>query len=121
MLDHEIRVINLLKEKPIENYYFYKKKKERKKKMTVLQRFMNEVRQGKSFKVDFLSNDLIVNGKYLIHNGVSKFNDPLYVPLSNNFWADMEQLYKKYKYSRPTAKTNKNRRKYFKALFRRIR
>lgn len=88
--------------------------------MSIYEKVYGEVAQGASFRIDFKSRTLTVNGKKVIDNG--KYDKALGVTWDwgtvtvDDFLAEMEDIYKDYKHSIPSEQSDRNRRCYFKAL-----
>lgn len=82
----------------------------------IYQESVQAVRDGAKFKIDFPSRSLKLNGKYIIQNG--KFEDELGVPKcsENEFFANVEELYRRYKHSVPSERSESKSRQYFMAL-----
>lgn len=83
---------------------------------TIFDSTIERVRKGARFKVSFQTCTLIVGGKKVIDNG--KFEGELgigQVPCEQAL-AYIEDLYAQYKHSVPSERSERKRRKYFKAL-----
>lgn len=83
---------------------------------TIFDSTIERVRKGARFKVSFQTRTLIVGGKKVIDNG--KFEGELgidQVPYEQAL-AYIEDLYAQYKHSVPSERSERKRRKYFKAL-----
>lgn len=74
------------------------------------------VEAGAKFKIDFPSRSLKLNGKYIIQNG--KYEGELGVSECNEdeFLANVEELYHRYKHSVPSERSESKSRRYFMAL-----
>lgn len=74
------------------------------------------VEAGAKFKIDFPSRSLKLNGKYIIQNG--KYEGGLGVSECNEdeFLANVEELYHRYKHSVPSERSESKSRRYFMAL-----
>lgn len=74
------------------------------------------VEDGAKFTVDFRSRSLKLNGKYLIEDG--RYEGELGVPLCSGeeFLANVEELYYRYKHSVPSERSEGKSRRYFTAL-----
>lgn len=74
------------------------------------------VRDGAKFKIDFPSRSLKLNGKYVIQDG--KYEGELGVPgcSEDEFIANVEELYRVYKHSVPSERSESKARRYFRAL-----
>ena len=88
--------------------------------MTIYDELLERVSDGEKFHIDFEKRNMRVGKKYLIKNGeydeerkleraphYSSMNIILYV---------LRELYRDYKYSTPSERSENKRRKYFKAL-----
>lgn len=84
---------------------------------TIYSMAAEQVANGARFSIDLENKSMRVAGKYLIKDGVAKCNLPLGVEESSNEYIlnKVEELYDKYKHSRPTERT-KSKRHYFNAL-----
>lgn len=83
---------------------------------TIYQETVQAVDDGAKFKIDFHQRSLRINGTYIIRDG--KYNGELGVPPSteDEFFANMEELYRRYKHSVPSERSEGKSRRYFKAL-----
>lgn len=74
------------------------------------------VEDGAKFTVDFRSRSLKLNGKYLIQDG--RYEGELGVSLCSGeeFLANVEELYYRYKHSVPSERSEGKSRRYFTAL-----
>lgn len=74
------------------------------------------VEDGAKFTVDFRSRSLKLNGKYLIEDG--RYEGELGVPPcgGEEFFANVEELYRRYKHSVPSQRSESKSRRYFTAL-----
>lgn len=74
------------------------------------------VEDGAKFTVDFRSRSLKLNGKYLIEDG--RYESELGVLLCSGeeFLANVEELYYRYKHSVPSERSEGKSRRYFTAL-----
>ena len=86
--------------------------------MSIYEQVYGEVAQGASFRIDFKSRTLTVNGKKVIDNG--KYDGVLGATweagFMDSFLKELEVYYHTYKHSIPSEKSDRNRRCYFKAL-----
>ena len=82
----------------------------------IYQKAIRDVVDGAKFKIDFSSRSLKLNGKYIIQEG--KYEDDLGVIScnENEFISNIEQLYRRYKYSVPSERSESKSRLYFNAL-----
>lgn len=82
----------------------------------IYQRAIQAVEGGASFKIDFRSRSLKLNGKPVIQDG--KYEGKLGVPYigEDDFFANVEELYRIYKHSIPSERSESNPRRYFMAL-----
>ena len=84
--------------------------------VTIFDKTIESVRNGASFSVSFEERTLTVNGKKVIDRGKYKGElgiDP--VPLEEAVGC-IESLYARYKHSVPSERSERKRRRYFKAL-----
>lgn len=86
--------------------------------MIIYEKLMEGVNKGKRFYINFETRKMKVGGNMLINEGVwnNEFElgvekVPLEVCLQN-----IEKLYNEYKYSLPSKRSERKRKKYFKAL-----
>lgn len=84
--------------------------------INIYQKAIQAVEDGASFKIDFQSRSLKLNGKYVIKEG--KYEDELGVPCCNEkeFLANIEELYRTYKHSVPSERSESKSRQYFLAF-----
>lgn len=84
--------------------------------INIYQKAIQAVEDGASFKIDFQSRSLKLNGKYVIKEG--KYEDELGVPCCNEkeFLANVEELYRTYKHSVPSERSESKSRQYFLAF-----
>ncbi|MCE8873730.1 hypothetical protein [Bacteroides ovatus] len=82
----------------------------------IYQKAIQAVEDGASFKIDFQSRSLKLNGKYVIQEG--KYEGELGVSCCNEegFLAEVEELYHRYKHSVPSERSESKSRQYFLAL-----
>lgn len=82
----------------------------------IYQESIRAVEDGVNFKIDFLNRSLKLNGKYIIQDG--KYEGELGVPVSNEdeFFTNVEELYRIYKHSVPSERSESKSRQYFMAL-----
>jgi hypothetical protein len=78
---------------------------------------MQRVDSGESFHIDFEKRNMKVGKDFLIKNGEYDQDRQLIGKTSmENILSIIEELYHSYKYSLPSERSDKKRRKYFKAL-----
>lgn len=84
--------------------------------INIYQEAIQAVGNGASFKIDFQSRSLKLNGKYVIQEG--KYEGELGVSFCNEeeFLAAVEEFYHRYKYSVPSERSESKSRQYFLAL-----
>lgn len=72
---------------------------------TIYQETVRAVDNGAKFKIDFRRRSLKINGTYIIRDG--KCDRELGIPPSteNEFFAKMEELYRRYKHSVPSERS----------------
>lgn len=82
----------------------------------IYQEAIRAVEKGAKFAVHFRSRSLKLNGKYLIKDG--RYEAELGVPLCSGeeFLANVEELYYRYKHSVPSERSEGKSRRYFTAL-----
>lgn len=82
----------------------------------IYQEAIQAVEEGASFKIDFQSRNLKLNGKYIIEDG--KYEGELGVPNynENELLANVENLYHRYKHSVPSERSEGKSQLYFIAL-----
>lgn len=82
----------------------------------IYQEAVRAVGDGAKFMIDFPSRSLKLNGKYIIRDG--EYEGKLGVsPCSEDeFLANVEQLYHRYKHSVPSERSESKSRQYFMAL-----
>jgi len=82
----------------------------------IYQETVRAVDNGAKFKIDFRRRSLKINGTYIIRDG--KCDRELGVPPSteDEFFAKMEELYRRYKHSVPSERSESKPCRYFKAL-----
>jgi hypothetical protein len=87
--------------------------------MTIYEELITRVRQGETFNIDFKKRTMKVGKDYLIKDGEysreEKATSIRNINL-NEVLQNIEQIYKLYKYSLPSERSESKRRKYFKAL-----
>lgn len=82
----------------------------------IYQEALLAVRDGAGFKVDYRHRSLKIDEEYIIRDG--KFEGGLGIkPCSvEEFLANMEELYRRYKHSVPSERSESKSRQYFRAL-----
>lgn len=82
----------------------------------IYQETIRAVEGGAKFHVDLHSQSLKLNGQYVIKNGV--YQGQLGVPINNTdeFLSNVEELYRQYKHSIPSERSESKARRYFRAL-----
>lgn len=85
--------------------------------MTIYSELMQRVDNGESFSIDFEKQNMKVGKTFLVKNGEYDQSRQLIGKTSmENIISIIEELYHNYKYSLPSERSDKKRRKYFKAL-----
>ena len=90
--------------------------------MEIYSEFITRVEEGESFHIDFEKRNMKVGKDYLIKEGEYDKTRGLIVGLGKFFnnlsdvLENIESLYKSYKYSLPSERSDSKRRHYFKAL-----
>lgn len=82
----------------------------------IYQESVQAVRDGAKFKIDFLSRSLKLNGKYIIQNGEYEGELGVSECSEDEFLANVEELYHRYKHSVPSERSESKSRRYFMAL-----
>lgn len=84
--------------------------------INIYQEAIQAVENGASFKIDFQTRSFKLNGKYVIKEG--KYEGELGVLCCNEkeFLANIEELYRTYKHSVPSERSEGKSRLYFMAL-----
>ena len=74
------------------------------------------IENGANFRIDFQSRSLKVNGRHMIRNG--RYDGAPWLPEygCGDFFTDVEELYRRYKYSIPSERSQSKSRRYFMAL-----
>lgn len=82
----------------------------------IYQRAVQATQDGASFRINFQSRSLKLNGKYVIQNG--KYEGELGVPCcgEDEFLANVEELYRIYKHSVPSERSEGKSHRYFISL-----
>lgn len=82
----------------------------------IYQRVIQAIQDGATFKINFQSRSLKLNGKLIIQDG--KYEGELGVLYcgEDEFFANVEELYRIYKHSIPSERSESNQRRYFMAL-----
>lgn len=82
----------------------------------IYQEAVRAVGDGAKFMIDFPSRSLKLNGKYIIRNG--EYEGKLGVSRchEDEFLANVEELYSRYKHSVPSERSESKSRQYFMAL-----
>lgn len=82
----------------------------------IYQNSVQAVQDGAKFKIDFLSRSLRLNGKYIIQNGEYEGELGVSECSEDEFLANVEELYHRYKHSVPSERSESKSRQYFMAL-----
>ena len=87
--------------------------------MTIYEELVKRVQEGESFYINFKNQSLKIGKKFLITDGIYDDERTLYTDCELDMhdivqW--IELLYKRYKYSLPSERSDNKRRQYFKAL-----
>lgn len=82
----------------------------------IYQKVVQSVKNGAKFKVDFQSRSLKLDGKSIIQDG--KYEGELGVPYcsEDDFFVNVEELYRIYKHSVPSERSESKSQRYFMAL-----
>ena len=86
--------------------------------MSIYLELLERVSNGESFHIDFEKRNMKVGNEYLIKDGeFDESKELVSGPYGMRIILNMiEELYKQYKYSLPSERSDNKRRKYFKAL-----
>ena len=87
--------------------------------MSIFQKGLEQVEKGERFRINFEQRTMKVGQDKLIDNGVYDTSQVLYDERFNNPQSLLDkarELYISYKFSLPSERSDKKRRKYFKAL-----
>ena len=89
--------------------------------MSIYEDLINRVSDGESFHVNFEKQNMKVGNDYLIKDGEFDESKELISPIFKHYCLDdvlrmILQRYRSYKISLPSERSDKKRRKYFKAL-----
>ena len=87
--------------------------------MSIYLEMLERVEDGKRFHIDFEKRIMKVGGETIIDNGEYDTSKKLYeeeISSPEVLLDTIEELYKHYKYSLPSERSDNKRRKYFKAL-----
>lgn len=82
----------------------------------IYQETIRAVADGAKFKIDFRSRSLKLDGKYIVRNGVYEGELGIDTCGVEEFFSNMEELYRRYKHSIPSERSESKSRLYFKAL-----
>lgn len=82
----------------------------------IYQESVRAVEAGARFKVDFQTRSLKVNGKYVIRDGIYEGNLGMPGCSEEEFFSNVEELYRRYKHSIPSERSESTSRRYFMAL-----
>lgn len=82
----------------------------------IYQESVRAVEVGARFKVDFQTRSLKVNGKYVIRDGTYEGNLGMPDCSEEEFFSNVEELYRRYKHSIPSERSESTSRRYFMAL-----
>lgn len=82
----------------------------------IYQETIRAVDSGARFKIDLRHRSLKIDGKYVIRDG--RYDGGLGVPpcAGDEFFSKMEELYRRYKHSVPSERSEGKSRQYFRAL-----
>ena len=71
------------------------------------------IENGANFRIDFQSRSLKVNGRHMIRNG--RYDGAPWLPEygCGDFFTDVEELYRRYKHSIPSERSQSKSRRYF--------
>lgn len=83
---------------------------------TIYSKSVRSVEEGANFKVDFCSRSLKIDGKTLIEEGRYEGELGIAPDSEEKFFIHVEELYRCYKHSVPSERSESRSRRYFKAL-----
>lgn len=92
------------------------KKKERKIFMTIYDELLLRVEEGEKFDINFEKRNMKVGKTWLIKDGECEISRILYGKHPVSIKDEIESLYKSFKYSCPSERSDSKRKGYFKAL-----
>ena len=87
--------------------------------MTIYEELVKRVSDGESFYINFKNRALKIGKKFIIADGFYDDEQTLYTTSEmemSDILSQVEALYKNYKYSLPSERSDNKRRQYFKAL-----
>lgn len=87
--------------------------------MTIYEELVQRVTEGETFYVNFKNQSLKIGKKFVITDGLYDDKRTLYTTSElemSDVLSYIEMLYKNYKYSLPSERSDSKRRQYFKAL-----
>ena len=87
--------------------------------MSIYLEMLEKVESGERFHINFEKRTMKVGGKVIINNGEYDTSKKLYdgeIYSLDALLSEIKALYKKYKYSLPSERSDNKRKKYFKAL-----
>ena len=87
--------------------------------MTIYEEFVKRVSDGEPFYVNFKNKSLKIGKKFVVTDGLYDDERTLYTTSElemSDILSYIEMLYKNYKYSLPSERSDSKRRQYFKAL-----
>lgn len=84
--------------------------------MTIYEELVERVSNGETFHIDFEKKTMKIGKETLIKNGEYDSKRNLITAINTDAIGAIESLYKNYKYSLPSERSDSKRRTYFKAL-----
>ena len=87
--------------------------------MTIYEELIKRVEKGESFYINFKNKALKIGKEFLVTDGLYDDERTLYTASElemSDVLSFIEELYKNYKYSLPSERSDSKRRQYFKAL-----
>lgn len=87
--------------------------------MTIYEELIKRVEEGESFYINFKNRALKIGKEFLVADGLYNGERTLYTDCELDIYDVLqwtEMLYKRYKYSMPSERSDNKRRQYFKAL-----
>ena len=87
--------------------------------MTIYEELVKRVEEGESFYINFKNRSMKIGKKFIVADGFYDDSRVLYTTSElemSDILSYIEMLYKNYKYSLPSERSDNKRRQYFKAL-----
>lgn len=84
--------------------------------MTIYEELVERVSNGETFHIDFEKRTMKIGKEIVVKNGEYVSERNLIATINTDILGTIESLYKNYKYSLPSERSDSKRRVYFKAL-----